>query len=67
MVTFRQLISRMLCDYFNIDKEVRIKIVRREPHADIVEYAAIVPLSYLDSKNNLCIEESEIKFYSVLD
>lgn len=45
------------CD--SIDDTCCVKIVRRNKYDVVTEYA-LVPISYFDSYDNICIEESQI-------
>ena len=45
----------------DIDEEVYIKICRRDENG-VVTHVSVNPISYIDAHNNLCIEESQIKF-----
>lgn len=60
MKTIRELISRLLNGCGNIDDAVHIKIVRRDSQG-AVTHTAIIPIAYVDSADNIAIEESSIQ------
>ena len=45
----------------DIDEEVYVKICRRDKDG-VVTHTSINPISYIDAHNNICIEESQIKW-----
>jgi hypothetical protein len=49
----------MSCGY--IDDDCRVKIVRRDAD-NIVTHVAILPISYIDAHDNICVEESQINW-----
>lgn len=59
--TARQLINNLLMSVGDIDEEVYIKICRRDENG-VVTHVSVNPISYIDAHNNLCIEESQVKF-----
>lgn len=59
--TIRQLINNLLMGVGDIDEEVYVKICRRDKDG-VVTHTSINPISYIDAHNNICIEESQIKW-----
>jgi hypothetical protein len=61
MKSIREVINRLLMSCGYIDDDCRVKIVRRDAD-NIVTHVAILPISYIDAHDNICVEESQINW-----
>ena len=59
--TIRELLIRLLMGCGDIDDNLMIKIVKRDGD-NVVTEVAYVPISYVDSHDNICVEYRGIKF-----
>ena len=57
----RELLIRLLMGCGGIDDKLGVKIVKRD-NGGIVQEVAILPISYVDSHDNICVEYNDIKF-----
>jgi hypothetical protein len=59
--TIRELINVLIMGCGDIDTPVCVKISRRDEHG-VVTHISLQKVSYVDSHDNICIEESDIKW-----
>ena len=57
----RELLIRLLMGCGDIDDNLMVKIVKRDGD-NVVTEVAYVPISYIDSHDNICVECHDIKF-----
>jgi hypothetical protein len=59
--TIRNLITYLIQSCGDIDDPVGVKIVRRNEEG-VVTHIALLPISYIDVHDSICVEESEINW-----
>lgn len=59
--TIRDLINYLLNSCGDVDDPVNVKLVRRDEN-NVVTHYAILPISYIDMRDNICVEEKDIKW-----
>lgn len=59
--TIRELLIRLLMGCGDVDDNVMVKIVKRDED-NVVTEVAYVPISYMDSYDNICVEYRDVKF-----
>ena len=65
-MNLRELISRIITGCSDVDKEVKIDIMRRDKE-NVVTHSATLPISYVrPMSNTICVEESSIKWREYL-
>lgn len=57
----RELLIRLLMGCGDIDDNMGVKIVKRDKEG-IVQEVAKLPISYVDSHDNICVEFGDIDF-----
>lgn len=55
----RQLIQHLL--YANLDDKCDVRLLRRDEFNCVTD-VTLLPISYVDSKNSICVEELHIKW-----
>ena len=56
----RQLIQHLL-QYANLDDKCDVRLLRRDEFNCVTD-EAILPISHIDSKNSICVEELHIRW-----
>lgn len=59
-MTIRQLILDLL-QYANLDDKCDVKLLRRDEFNCVTD-VAMLPISFIDSKNSICVEERHIEW-----
>jgi hypothetical protein len=63
--TYRELINYLLLSCGDIDDEIKVKVVRRDEN-NIWREQAVVPISFIDAYDHICIEEKQLKWEPLL-